>query len=173
MMKSDLYKMLDKTWTSHGGWPQPPIIVKTYNPSPAELFLAACYGNNDDNPDSESAAKTFLDHLYCDDDDLEIVDVIFNAPATIVKWSDGDKTVVKCDKEDKFDERVGFLLCVLKKYYNNNIKFYSDLDKWIYHSKTKDKKTKAQQKKQNKKDDRKLSEKTERDDIKELLGLVF
>ena len=170
MMRSDLYKMLDKSWTSHGGWPQPPIIVKTTNPqSPAELFLAACYGNNDDNPDSGSAAKTFLDHLYSDNDDLEIVDVIFNAPATIVKWSDGDKTVVKCDKEDRFDERVGFLLCVLKKYYNNNIKFYSDLDKWIYHPKTKDKKTKTQPKKQTKK----VSEKTSRDDIKEKLGLCF
>ena len=169
-MMTDLYKMLDKSWTSHGGWPQPPIIVKTTNPqSPAELFLAACYGNNDDNPDSGSAAKTFLDHLYCDDDDLEIVDVIFNAPATIVKWSDGDKTVVKCDKEDRFDERVGFLLCVLKKYYNNNIKFYSDLDKWIYHPKTKDKKTKTQPKKQTEK----VSEKTSRDDIKEKLGLCF
>lgn len=168
-MMSDLYKMLDKSWTSHGGWPQPPIILKTYNPSAAELFIDACYGNNDNDHDPEAAATTFLS----DNDDLEIVDVIFNAPATIVKWSDGDKTVVKCDKEDRFDERVGFLLCVLKKYYNNNIKFYSDLDKWIYHPKTKDKKTKTQPKKQNKKDDRKLSEKTERDDIKELLGLVF
>ena len=164
-MMTDLYKMLDKSWTSHGGWPQPPIILKTYNPSAAELFLDACYGNND----PEAAAKTFLDHLYSDNDDLEIVDVIFNAPATIVKWSDGDKTVVKCDKEDRFDERVGFLLCVLKKYYNNNIKFYSDLDKWIYHSKTKDKKTKTQPKKQTKK----VSEKTSRDDIKEKLGLCF
>ena len=141
-MMTDLYKMLDKSWTSHGGWPQPPIILKTTNPqSPAELFLAACYGNNGNDPDPEADAETLLDYLYCDDDDLEIVDVIFNYPATIVKWSDGDKTVVKCDKEDRFDERVGFLLCVLKKYYNNNIKFYSDLDKWIYHSKTKDKKT--------------------------------
>ena len=164
-MMTDLYKMLDKSWTSHGGWPQPPIILKTYNPSAAELFLDACYGNND----PEAAAKTFLDHLYSDNDDLEIVDVIFNAPATIVKWSDGDKTVVKCDKEDRFDERVGFLLCVLKKYYNNNIKFYSDLDKWIYHPKTKDKKTKTQPKKQTKK----VSEKTSRDDIKEKLGLCF
>ena len=164
-MMTDLYKMLDKSWTSHGGWPQPPIIVKTYNPSEAELFLAACYGNNDNDHDPEAAAKTFL----CDNDDLEIVDVIFNAPATIVKWSDGDKTVVKCDKEDRFDERVGFLLCVLKKYYNNNIKFYSDLDKWIYHPKTKDKKTKTQPKKQTKK----VSEKTSRDDIKEKLGLCF
>jgi len=165
MMRSDLYKMLDKTWSSHGGWPQPPIILKTYNPSAAELFIDACYGNND----PEAAAKTFLDHLYSDNDDLEIVDVIFNAPATIVKWSDGDKTVVKCDKEDRFDERVGFLLCVLKKYYNNNIKFYSDLDKWIYHPKAKDKKTKTQPKKQTKK----VSEKTSRDNIKERLGLCF
>lgn len=62
----------------------------------------------------------------------EIIDVIFNAPATIVKWDDGDKTIVKCSKEDKFDKRVGFLLCVLKKYYGDNRAFHDMINKWIY-----------------------------------------
>ena len=31
-----------------------------------------------------------------------ITNVIFNNPATIVFWSDGTKTVVKCDERDEF-----------------------------------------------------------------------
>lgn len=34
---------------------------------------------------------------------VSIRKVIFNDPATVVLWSDGTKTVVKCGPEDKFD----------------------------------------------------------------------
>ena len=37
------------------------------------------------------------------DTGLYIQEVIFNKPATIVKWDDGTKTVVKCGKYDKYD----------------------------------------------------------------------
>lgn len=46
---------------------------------------------------------------------LEIVDVIFNGPATIVFWRDGTKTVVKCTKGDTFSEDTGVALCIAKK----------------------------------------------------------
>ena len=45
----------------------------------------------------------------------EIVDVIFNGPATIVFWRDGTKTVVKCTKGDTFSEDAGVALCIVKK----------------------------------------------------------
>jgi len=45
--------------------------------------------------------------------------VIYNDPATIVEWSDGTKTVVKCHPEDSYDEREGFLLCCAKKLMGN------------------------------------------------------
>lgn len=45
----------------------------------------------------------------------EIVDVIFNGPATIVFWRDGTKTVVKCTKRDTFSEDAGVALCIAKK----------------------------------------------------------
>ena len=45
----------------------------------------------------------------------EIVDVIFNGPATIVFWRDGTKTVVKCTKGDTFSEDAGVALCIAKK----------------------------------------------------------
>lgn len=40
--------------------------------------------------------------------------VIFNNPATIVIWSDGSKTVVKCHNED-FDPEKGLAMAICKK----------------------------------------------------------
>lgn len=54
--------------------------------------------------------------------------VIFNDPATIVYWTDGTKTVVKCQPGDTFDPLMGFLMAVFKKAcgnkgnYNNTLK---------------------------------------------------
>ena len=45
----------------------------------------------------------------------EIVDVIFNGPATIVFWRDGTKTVVKRAIGDPFSEDAGVALCIAKK----------------------------------------------------------
>ena len=41
--------------------------------------------------------------------------VIHNKPATIVYWSDGDKTVVKATKGDKYDKEKGLLISIAKK----------------------------------------------------------
>lgn len=49
----------------------------------------------------------------------EIKEVIFNNPATIVKWSDGTKTVVKCDKET-FDQEKGLAMAIVKKFMGTN-----------------------------------------------------
>lgn len=42
--------------------------------------------------------------------------VIFNWPATIVFWSDGTKTVVKCAKFDNWDPEKGLAMAVMKKF---------------------------------------------------------
>lgn len=44
--------------------------------------------------------------------------VIFNPPATIVIWEDGEKTVVKCMKGDDYDAEKGLALCFMKKACN-------------------------------------------------------
>lgn len=44
----------------------------------------------------------------------EIEDVIFNGPATIIKFKNGTKSVVKCDKEDEQNKDVGFLMALIK-----------------------------------------------------------
>lgn len=60
--------------------------------------------------------------------------VIFNAPATIVLWNDGTKTVVKCSENDIFDPEKGLAFCFLKKllgdrYYkiiNSEVRKYDE-----------------------------------------------
>lgn len=50
----------------------------------------------------------------------EIDKVKFNKPATIVFWKDGSKTVVKCQKGDKFDKEKGLAMAITKKVYGTN-----------------------------------------------------
>lgn len=61
----------------------------------------------------------------------EITKVIYNGPATIVFWSDGTKTVSKCDSNDKFDPEKGIAICIVKKLYGNNYSYNSVIGKWI------------------------------------------
>lgn len=64
--------------------------------------------------------------------DYYITNVIFNDPATIVFWSDGTKTVVKCCKNDNFDEEKGLAMAVLKKLSGNDSKkFHRGLRQWV------------------------------------------
>lgn len=48
---------------------------------------------------------------------VSIKKVIFNDPATIVFWSDGTKTVVKCADFDIFDPEKGLAMAICKKVY--------------------------------------------------------
>lgn len=48
-----------------------------------------------------------------------IKDVIFAPPATIVYWSDGSKTVVKCSKKDVFDPEKGLAMAIAKRCGGN------------------------------------------------------
>lgn len=57
-------------------------------------------------------------------DSIDIERVIFNEPATIVFWSDGTKTVVKCNKDDTFDKEKGLAMAICKKFNGNNCYYY-------------------------------------------------
>lgn len=46
--------------------------------------------------------------------------IIYNPPATIVFWTDGTKTVVKCSAEDEYNEYYGFLCALGKKMFGTN-----------------------------------------------------
>ena len=59
---------------------------------------------------------------------IEVKKAIFNDPYTIVLWSDGTKTVVKCQDGDEYDRERGVLACIAKMAagntgrYNNLVK---------------------------------------------------
>lgn len=67
--------------------------------------------------------------LFMDDDDDEselnmwgipdIDRVVFSGPATIVFWTDGTKTVVKCMDGEKFERYAGFMAACMKKMFGS------------------------------------------------------
>lgn len=56
--------------------------------------------------------------------------VIFNAPATVVLWSDGTKTVVKCGPNDIFDKEKGLAMAIVKKMAGNDSRFHKIFKQW-------------------------------------------
>ena len=77
--------------------------------------------------------------LKIDADDLtslwdirpKIKNVIFNPPATIVFWSDGTKTVVKCQQGDEWDAEKGLAMAISKKWFYNKGNFNNEFVKWL------------------------------------------
>lgn len=60
----------------------------------------------------------------------KIEKVIFNNPATVVYWSDGTKTVVKCVGE-AFDEEKGLAMAISKKFLGNQGNYFNEFKKWL------------------------------------------
>ncbi len=64
-----------------------------------------------------------------------IKNVIFNPPATIVYWTDGSKTVVKCSANDIFDPEKGLAMAIAKRACGNNNSYYKEIRHWVEKSK--------------------------------------
>lgn len=62
--------------------------------------------------------------------DLEIKNVIFNDPATVVYWKDGTKTVVKTQGGEPFDPEKGLAMAICKKAYGNEGSYFNQIKKW-------------------------------------------
>lgn len=62
---------------------------------------------------------------------VEITKVIFNNPATIVFWSDGKKTVLKCADNEAFDEEKGLAMAISKRVLGNKGNYYNEFKKWL------------------------------------------
>lgn len=62
-------------------------------------------------------------------DGLKVTKVIYHNPATIVFWSDGTKTVVKCGKGDTYDKEKGFYIACAKKLFGNDYKAVGRMNK--------------------------------------------
>lgn len=50
--------------------------------------------------------------------------IITNPPATIILWSDGKKSIVKCQEGDVYDPIVGALLCVAQRVFGEDYKAF-------------------------------------------------
>lgn len=57
--------------------------------------------------------------------------VIFNKPATIVIWENGEKTVVKCQDGDVYDKEKGLLMCIAKYHFGNGGNYNNIIKKWV------------------------------------------
>lgn len=53
----------------------------------------------------------------------DVEKIIFQPPYTIVLWDDHTRTIVKCGKDDKFDEDAGFAIAVARKLYGGRKNF--------------------------------------------------
>lgn len=61
----------------------------------------------------------------------KIKNVIFNNPATIVFWTDGTKTVVKCQGDDVYNKEKGLAMAYIKKCNGNNGNYNNIFREWI------------------------------------------
>ena len=62
---------------------------------------------------------------------LEIENVYFNDPVTVVMWNDGTKTIVRCSENDFYDPETGLAMAIVKKAYGNDNKFHKIFKKWL------------------------------------------
>ena len=70
-------------------------------------------------------------------DMLHLIDhVILNAPATIVFWKDGTKTVVKCKEDDVYDPEKGIAMAFTKKVLGNNYNYINKFNTVLRKAKT-------------------------------------
>ena len=60
-----------------------------------------------------------------------IKNVIFAPPATIVYWSDGSKTVVKCSEKDVFDPEKGLAMAIAKRCGGNKGSYCKEIQNWV------------------------------------------
>lgn len=56
---------------------------------------------------------------------FDVKRVIFNDPATIVIWKNGDKTVVKCGERDEYDPEKGLAMCFAKHALGDKGSYYN------------------------------------------------
>ena len=82
--------------------------------------LSIRYGGLNAGKKSPSAANT-----------AAIKDVIFAPPATIIYWSDGSKTVVKCSEKDVFDPEKGLAMAIAKRCGGNKGNYYKEIQNWV------------------------------------------
>ena len=104
----------------------PSVTISSKLPSSITMDCSGmcCATTKNGEPDPETKGKIKRPkYKTVDENDLinlEIKDVIFNDPATIIFWGDGTKTIVKCTKGQKFNKYFGFCAAVTKHIFETN-----------------------------------------------------
>ena len=93
-------------------------------------YIRYCERCRDGVPSEEKCARCW-DREISGDFGWMIKKVIFNNPATIVLWSDGTKTVVKCQEGDVYDPEKGLAMAISKKALGNKGNFNEVFKKWL------------------------------------------
>lgn len=75
----------------------------------------------------EKKKENSFGSFFYDEDGNEfyLKEVIYNAPVVVCNWSDGTKTMSKCDMFDTYSVETGLTMCVLKKLIGG--KFFARL----------------------------------------------
>lgn len=65
---------------------------------------------------------------------LEIENVLFHGPATVVFFNDGTKSVVKCQPYEVFDREKGIATACAKRLLGNKFGWYDAIDHYVQHA---------------------------------------
>ena len=57
--------------------------------------------------------------------------IIFNDPATIIIWGNGDKTIVKCGEGETYDPEKGMAMAIAKHFLGDKSNYYETFKKWL------------------------------------------
>ena len=102
---------------------------------PKTLINGSCDKSDISHEEVKEVIRRFVKNIYGIPNEgmvypVEIEKVIFNDPATIVIWSDGSKTVVKCTNEE-FDKEKGLAMAICKRVLGNKGNYFNEFRKWI------------------------------------------
>jgi len=92
------------------------------------------YFNSADLAAIESLSKPFYDVNVNFNFPLSLPNIqrmLYQNPATVVFWSDGTKTVVKCQPGDTYSAETGLATAICKKAYGNKNHFNKVFAKWL------------------------------------------
>ncbi len=111
------YALRDQAFIMDGGAYKYKVIGGKYCQDDDRVFIEL-----DPNYIAEADWRS-VDRINGDGFPIKPTKIIFNGPATIVFWTDGTKTVVKCTERETFDYEKGVALCYMKRLLGNDSSF--------------------------------------------------
>lgn len=111
---SEIFRIYCDEYVSPASWCSTDAILK---------YLIGNYNDQDaKNARTRQRVKNFNN---------SIKKVIFHDPVVAILWKDGTKTVVKCQKGDKFDAEKGLAFAIIKHMFGDTGHYNTIFDKWL------------------------------------------